>query len=437
MLSREDNEILARFGPGTMMGDVFRQYWLPILLSSELPEPDCAPIRQRILGEDLVAFRDSNGQPGLLAAHCPHRGASLFFGRNEECGLRCVYHGWKFDVTGKCVDMPNEPPESNFKDKVHARAYPCCERNGLIWAYMGPLAEPPDLPALEWNLVPEDQRYISKRYEECNWAQALEGGIDSSHSGFLHSKLKQDYDDEYRQGLSIKDVDKHPRFEVVDTNYGELVAARRTVDDQSYYWRITQFLMPAYTMLPPYGRNPLSGHFWLPLDDYTSMAWTVTWHPTRPLTEAELTNMKEGWGLHVGLDMLGKGDPSKPGSEWQPKATRDNDYLIDREAEKTEVFSGLPWIAIQDQALQESMGPIYDRTNEHLGVSDTGIIQVRRRWLQAAKDLRARGVTPPGALEPETYNVRPFAVILPKDTMWVEATAENRAAKQGELIPSA
>jgi len=438
MLSHEDNEVLARIGPGTLMGDVFRQYWLPLLLSTELSEPDGPPLRVRVLGEDLVAFRDSHGSVGLLDVNCAHRGASLFFGRNEECGLRCVYHGWKYDVDGRCVDMPNEPADSNFKEKVHQRAYPCRERNGLIWTYMGPLAEPPGLPALEWNMVPEGQRYMSKRYEQCNWAQALEGGIDSSHSSFLHSKLNTDeYTGDQRKGFLIKDRDKHPRFEVVDTEYGELVAARRTVDDEQYYWRITQFLMPAYTMLPPYGQEPMSSHFWLPIDDVATMAWTITWHPTRALDEAEMERMTGGWGLHVGLDMLQRGDPARPGSEWQPVACLENDYMIDWEAQKTEVFSGLPWVAMQDQALQESMGPVYDRTREHLGVSDAGIIQVRRRWLQAAHDLRQRGVTPPGAGRPEAYHVRAAAVILPQAAVWVEAAAENLTAREGTLIPSA
>src|ERR671929_426924 len=181
MLSQQDNELVCRVGPGTPMGELMRQYWVPAMLSSELPSPDASPVRVLLLGEKLIAFRDSNGQVGLLDNNCPHRGASLFFGRNEQCGLRCVYHGWKFDVAGHCVDMPNEPPESNFKDKVRAIAYRCVERNGVIWTYLGPLETPPPLPDLEWNLVPENQRYISKRYQECNWAQALEGGIDSSH----------------------------------------------------------------------------------------------------------------------------------------------------------------------------------------------------------------------------------------------------------------
>src|SRR5215208_4993228 len=153
MLTREENELLTRIGPGTPMGELLRQYWVPALLSEELPEPDGVPVRVTLLGEELVAFRDSEGRVGLVDAHCPHRGASLFFGRNEECGIRCVYHGWKFDVAGNCVDMPSEPAESNFKHKVHARAYPAHERNGIIWAYMGPREVPPPLPDIEANLM--------------------------------------------------------------------------------------------------------------------------------------------------------------------------------------------------------------------------------------------------------------------------------------------
>src|SRR5579862_2201384 len=186
MLNAEENDTISRVGPDTPMGKLMREYWQPAMLSSELPAPDCTPVRIMLLGEKLIAFRDSNGQVGLLANHCPHRGASLFFGRNEECGLRCVYHGWKFDVTGRCVDMPNEPPESNFKDKVRATAYPCRERGGVVWAYMGPREEPPALPDLEPNMLAEEESYIGPIFQDCNWLQALEGDIDTSHVSFLH-----------------------------------------------------------------------------------------------------------------------------------------------------------------------------------------------------------------------------------------------------------
>jgi phthalate 4,5-dioxygenase oxygenase subunit len=284
--------------------------------------------------------------------------------------------------------------------------------------------------------VPESQRYVSKRYEHCNWAQALEGGIDSSHSSFLHSRLIRDYDGDMKRGLHIKDKDRHPHFEVVDTDYGALVAARRTADEDHYYWRITQFLMPSYTMIPPYGEGPVNGHIWVPIDDHNTMAWTATWHPTRDLTDDELRHMTQDWGLHVGLDKFLPPTP-EPGSAWKPIARFENDYLIDWEKQKTEVFSGLPYVAMQDQALQETMGPIYDRTNEHLGVSDTGIIQARRIWLQSAHALREKGVTPRGADMPELYRVRSAAIVLGKEEPWVEAAADHLTARDGVYLPSA
>src|SRR5919198_6073583 len=437
MLSQQDNELLTRVGPGTPMGDLLRQYWLPLLVSEEVAERDGNPLRVRVLGENLIAFRDSDGQIGLLGENCPHRGAALFFGRNEACGLRCVYHGWKFDTRGQCVDMPNEPPESNFKDKVHHLAYPCVERHGVIWTYLGPLQTPPKLPDLEWSLVPASQRYISKRYEECNWAQALEGGIDSSHSGFLHSHLFEDQDGpEFRKGMDIKKRDKHPRFEVVDTDYGVLVGARRDADNDHFYWRITQFLMPFHTMIPPYGVSPtISGHAWVPIDDENTMSWTVTWHPLRPLNKQELERMRNGWGLHLGLDTLAP-ETSEAGSGWRPKAHKGNDYLLDYERQRTKEFTGLPGVAIQDQAMQESMGPIYDRSKEHLGASDTGIIQVRRRWLKAATALRDAGVTPTGVSAPESYRVRSAAVILPRDVSWVEGAQDHLQGREGVHLDS-
>src|ERR687883_619444 len=185
MLSPADNQLLTRVGPGTPMGALLRCFWLPFALASELPVPDSDPIRVRLLGEDLVAFKDTTGQVGLIQNNCPHRGASLFFGRNEECGLRCVYHGWKFDTAGRCVDMPNEPAESNFKDKVRAVAYPCRERGGIIWTYMGPRATPPPLPDLEANLVGQENVVISIIHRPCNWMQGWEGEMDPVHQAFL------------------------------------------------------------------------------------------------------------------------------------------------------------------------------------------------------------------------------------------------------------
>ena len=187
MLNDTDNEFLTRIGPGTPMGEYLRRFWMPFLLPEELPAPDCPPVRTTLLGEALVAYKDTNGDIGLIDNYCPHRRASLFFGRNEECGLRCVYHGWKFDKDGNCVDMPSEPAESNFKDKVKVKAYPAREWGGLIWAYMGPRENIPELPNIDWATLPDSHRVISKRIQESNWVQSVEGGIDSSHISFLHN----------------------------------------------------------------------------------------------------------------------------------------------------------------------------------------------------------------------------------------------------------
>jgi phenylpropionate dioxygenase-like ring-hydroxylating dioxygenase large terminal subunit len=440
------------------MGELLRQYWLPMMLSGELPGVDCPPKRMRLLGENLVAYRDTEGTAGLLADNCPHRGASMFFGRNEESGLRCVYHGWKFDRTGACVDMPNEPPESNFKNKVRIGAYPCLERGGVVWAYMGPRNTPPPLPDLEWTLVPDSQRFVSMRLQECNWAQAFEGGIDSSHSGFLHSPLvahrskPEDYgrapelvggpmasygvkeDAQGTMGMIYKARDKHPRFEVVDTDYGLVIGARRDADAASHYWRITQFLMPFYTMIPPYGESPvLGGHAWVPIDDEHTMTWSVSWHPTRPLTESDLFMLRDypRSGIHPGVPNGLLPPTSEPYGAWWMKDNAANDYGRDFELERTKLFSGIPNLAIQDSAMQETMGAIYDRTREHLGSSDSGIIQTRRRLMHAARALLASGNIPPGVDAPGAYRVRAAGVVVPRDVDWVASAQPHLTATPG------
>ena len=275
MLSESDNQLLTRVGPGTPMGELFRRFWLPALLSDELPEPDCAPVRVRLLGEDLVAFRDTSGKVGLLDAYCPHRGAPLFFGRNEEAGLRCVYHGWKFDVDGSCVDMPNEPAgERTSRTRSTSRPTRCVEAGGIVWAYMGPKDKQPPLPRL-----PMDEaagRAIatpSKRHQECNYLQAIEGDIDSAHTRYLHTTLefynrseaylatqrpllerfKQDPNslDPEELDAIFRTADKAPRVRATRTDYGLAVGARTSVEGMAY-WRFNQFLLPFYTMPPRY-----------------------------------------------------------------------------------------------------------------------------------------------------------------------------------------
>src|SRR5713226_5754226 len=227
MLSTTENELLTRIGPGTTMGNLFRQYWLPALLSSEVADPDGAPKRLRLLGEDLIAFRNTSGQVGILANNCSHRGASLFFGRNEENGLRCVYHGWKYDVDGRCIDMPNEPAESSFADRIRHRAYPCREQNGTIWAYMGPRAEPPGMPQYEWAHVPEGHYAISKTLRETNWAQSFEGDIDDAHVPALHSFLTF----EYESGSANQYYAEPLHLAVAETPYGLISGSRRNAEE--------------------------------------------------------------------------------------------------------------------------------------------------------------------------------------------------------------
>ncbi len=419
------------------MGELMRQYWLPALASTELPTPDGPPSRVRLLGEDLIAFRDSNGAVGLLGANCAHRGASLFFGRNEECGLRCVYHGWKYDVSGRCADMPNEPPESNFKDKVRQKAYPCRERGGVIWTYMGPLAEPPGLPELEFTLVPDDQRYLSKRLQPTNFAQALEGEIDQSHVSFLHSSLQvQDDGSPQAKVADIRSKDRHPHFEAIDSAIGVQIGARRAAADDMYYWRITQFLMPFFTLTGPYGENPSrSTRAWAPIDDENTMVYIITYHPLRPITDQEIARMRAGTGLHVNADRFLPAT-SEPGGAWRTMANASNDYFLDYDLQREKKFSGIPEFWAQDAACQESMGTIYDRSQEHLGTSDLGVIRVRQRWIEAAKALRDHGLTPPGADDPTLYRIRAAALLLPEGASWVDDTRGHTVVIPG-VNPSA
>ncbi len=407
MLTREENEYLCRVGPGTPMGTLLRRFWMPALLSEALPEPDCRPARVRLLGEDLVAFRATSGEVGLLAENCPHRGASVYFGRNEEDGLRCVYHGWKFDVSGKCVDMPNEPAESNFKDKVKAVAYPCREAGGVVWAYMGPAElEPPVLPQHEWTLVPEDQRIVSMLRQESNWVQGLEGGIDSSHVSFLHASLEN-----YRGSAGLMDKDKAPEFRVTNTDFGCLIGAKRSWQDNRDYWRVTPYSLPFYTVIPGYpGRDAIySGHGWVPIDDEHCWLLSYSWHPTRKMGEF---GDRPGHPAHY--------VPKHPGTNI-PIPSLTNDFFLDPEVQKNKTFSGIDNASTQDRATQESMGPIYDRTQEHLGSADSAVIMMRRRLMAMAHELE-QGVEPFAAQHGEIFRLHSAGILLEPGTSYVEAS---------------
>jgi phenylpropionate dioxygenase-like ring-hydroxylating dioxygenase large terminal subunit len=420
MLRPEQNLLATQTGPGTPMGNLFRRYWVPILLAEELPENECPPVRVKLLSERLLAWRDTQGRYALMDEFCAHRGVSLWFGRNEESGLRCSYHGWKYDHTGQCIEVPSEPAESGFCRKIKLKSYPLVERGGILWAYMGPAEHQPPLPEFEWALLSKTQRYISKRWQECNYLQAMEGGIDSSHVSFLHSG--EMHTDPLHRGTKGADYqrDRKPKFEVVESPGGLHIGARRNAEEGHYYWRITQWIMPWYTMVPPYGDNALNAHAWVPIDDENCFTWTFTYHPTRALSDMELDTMRQGGGIHVQLI---------PGT-FRPLINKDNDYLIDRAAQKSgRTYSGVSGIAMQDASVQESMGPTQDRAKENLVSTDNAIIMARHRLRQAALALE-KGVAPPG-LDAECHRVRSATFVLPAAVPFAEAKREDLRVREG------
>jgi phthalate 4,5-dioxygenase oxygenase subunit len=423
MLKQEVNELLTQTGPGTAMGQMFRQYWLPALLTEELPENDGPPVRVKILGERLIAFRNSEGEYGLIDEFCPHRGASLWFGNVQECGIRCAYHGWKFSTDGQCLEVPSEPENSNFANKVKVTSYPLVKVGDILWTYMGdPEARPP-LPEFEFVRVPDDQTYCSKRWQESNWLQALEGGIDSSHVSWLHAGgLKNDPLFKGAKGNEYNLNDLRPFFEVADAEGGLFVGARRNAEDGKYYWRITPYVLPAFTIVPPRADHPVHGHFWVPIDDENCFVYTFDFHPTRALTPEEVDHMKAGHGVH---------SRNVPGT-YRPEENKDVDYLIDRAAQKDgTAFSGVRGIAQQDASLQESMGPIVNREKERLVSSDTGIIKARQKLRKAVEAFRDEGATPPG-VDPAHQRVRSAAIVLPQAESFIEASRDAVTVRPGE-----
>ncbi|MBV9172140.1 MAG: Rieske 2Fe-2S domain-containing protein [Chloroflexi bacterium] len=410
MLSAKENELLTRVGPGTPMGNLLRRFWLPALLSDELPEADGDPIRTRTLGEDLVAFRDSNGEVGIVDAFCPHRRGPMYFGRNEECGLRCVYHGWKFDTTGQCIDMPSEPAESDFKERLRIKAYPTREVGGMIWIYMGPPehqpARPPELP---FTLVPQQERRGLKFLVEANWLQCLEGELDTAHVSFLHQIFGDD-------GTGLQTLvrndgytnDRHPRLFALDTDYGFVYGGRRAQRAGNYYWRVTQMLLPIYALIPIATGYTGGATIWMPVDD--NHCWRYLVGGTRTF------DARADEPAAVRRPQL----PTEPGTFRFPDGVeidtrlpvyrRTNRYGMDRQKQRTLSFTGIPFIPTQDQAMTEGMGYICDRTQEHLGTSDVAIIHMRRMMLRLVEALQ-NGNEPYAPSHPELYRVRPLDVV--------------------------
>ena len=404
MLSRQENERLTRVGKGTPMGELMRRYWIPAVFTREVATPDGPPVRVKLLGERLVAFRDTKGRVGIVSEACPHRTASLFFGRNEECGLRCVYHGWKFDVDGNCVDMPSEPEGSGFMHKVKITAYPCIERGGVVWTYMGAAEHKPEFPELEWAHLPEPQRYVTRHVQECNWLQAVEGGFDTSHLAFLHTG-------------TVDPVRAPQYYEVLPTDFGFICGSGRDAPDGSggIAWSANAMAMPFHKII---STTPMGAHVWAPIDDENTMNWSVDYNPTRPLQAEEMEKSYNHNYIHT---------ENIPGSD-RAKANRDNDYLIDRQLQASgKSYTGIRGLGIQDCGIQESMGPIADRTIEHLGVSDTIIIKIRKLML-ATLDAMEKGGTPPG-LKGASYRVRSARFTLPKGVSFQDGALERVRVK--------
>ena len=425
MLTREQNDALTRIGPGTPMGTMMRRYWVPAALSWELPEPDCPPIELRLLGEELVAFRDTSGRAGIVSAFCAHRLVSLFWGRNEENGIRCVYHGWKFDATGQCVDMPSEPAESNFKDRVRIPAYPTYECGGVVWAYMGPPELQPEPPQFEWTQVPPARRSMTKVIEECNWLQCLEGGIDGVHSNFLHGGRPPGftYDDSDTRGRA-NNISTALSMEVIPTDYGYSYCSKRTLGDGTSLVRGYHLVFP-WTQIRSQGKGSIAGHMWVPIDDFNTMIYNYHYDfvdhlahrnlPPRPAEADPLwfrdAEMMDQTGNNFLLDV----DPVT----FRSMRNRGNKFMIDRHVQKTQTYTGIHGINTQDRAVQESMGAIADRSQERLGTTDVAIIAYRRHMLNALQRFEA-GIEPPGT-RGTYYRLRAIEKVLPDEVNWYEA----------------
>src|SRR5882757_1103686 len=436
MLSHENNETICRVGPGTPMGNLMREYWIPALPSSEFPVPDGQPKRMRLLGENLVMFRDSQGRLGALEEYCPHRGASLYFGRNEEGGVRCAYHGWKFDITGKCLDTPTEPVErrEKFCAKIKAKAYPCHEVNHMIWIYMGTRKEPPPFPAFEINTLPADRvgppRIMG---EEANYLQNMEGDLDSAHLDWVHRRLQED-SPKPEKGIRgfWNPTGVSPVLDVVPTEYGAYYSAKRILQDGSEWHRVNQFIFPFHTMITT-GDGMINLRSFVPVDDEFTMLISLYANPAGPLPTNFVTG-DEFWA-EVGGYVERTNDPR---TYFLTKANKRNDYGRDLKVQEETMFCGIPFVGnLQDRAMTELMTngkgePIYDRTKEHLSVSDAMIVTVRRQLLNAATTLGDEGKVPANVDDVSLDKVRSASLRYPAGADWKSLRSDARCGQPGK-----
>lgn len=380
MLDEVSNRKITRVGPGEPMGELLRRYWQPVLLSEELEDPDGEPKALRILGEDLVAFRNSDGEVGVLDQRCAHRRASLLYARNEECGLRCLYHGWKFDIDGNVMDMPNDAADSQFKDRVKIKSYPVREIGGVIWIYMGP-GEPPALPVDEW--AERGHFGATRILLDCNYVQGIEGGIDSSHAGVLHESTVGEaiHHPVHKSPLfGIESKNNAPRLEVEQEPSGLRCAAIRTLDDtEDLYLRVTAYVFPQFASVPWPPGVPRMCNAFVPVDDHQTWVWYM-WHDEEdPLDLPVLKN-------YSGLDDLTE--------KFHSPRNLGNRHNQDRSKMKEGHFTGIRGISSEDGAMQESQGPIADRSAEHLCRADVAIVRMRRLLLERIDLFERLGEAP-------------------------------------------
>jgi phthalate 4,5-dioxygenase len=430
MLSREENDLLCRVEGDAPMGRIMRSHWLPVCMSEEVAERDGTPVRARLVGEDLVVFRDSDGRLGVLDEHCPHRRASLAFGRNEECGLRCLYHGWKIAVDGTILETASEPEGSRLKDTMRHRAYPVREGGGFVWAWLGAPDAVREWQPPSWAPTRDTRTSIVKMEVPCNWAQVLEGSVDSAHSSSLHSSnmpaMAVGGARATETAWPRPSTDKAPRLQVQETHWGFRYAAIRKpiVSPESQdYIRTTIFIAPYTVLIPPNDQYNLA-QMLVPVDDVTTMFYWVAWHPTKGIDQ---TAWRRFCAAEVGVDL---------DENYRKKRTLENRFLQDRAAMKRGDFTGIKGIPAQDMAMWESMGRIVDRTKDYLGTSDLAVAQFRRQMVAAAERVRDGGAAI-GTGEPRVrlLDLASFEGIVPKGTDWrtlggvhVEPAGERAAA---------
>ena len=430
MLTQEENELLCRVEGDAPMGQLMRRHWTPVCLIEEVAEADGAPVKARVFGESLVVFRDSDGRVGVLDEACPHRRASLAYGRNEEGGLRCLYHGWKMDVDGNVLEMASEPAASGMADKVKHKAYPSTEWGGMVWAWFGPADAVPQFQAPAWAPTADVRVSIAKALLPCNWAQILEGAIDSAHSSSLHSSdmvpARVDSAKATDKTWLRPSTDKAPRMQVQRTGYGFRYAAlRRPIQNAAAndYVRSTVFVAPATALIPPNNLYNVA-NINVPIDDTNTAFYFIAWgHPSQtPETET----WRKFLGQTVGIDL----DDS-----YRPLRTIENNFWQDRQAMKAGNFTGISGFPNQDVAMWLTMGPIADRSNDRLGASDLAIVEFRRQMLEAVQAFQGGAPAIGTGDRAISASVCSFQAIVPKSTDW--RTFEARAVSAEPSGPAA